>query len=129
VSVTKQPDPVTVVLCAPEARAARTSRKTRAALTAVGKAAAKKLKPHDDMRTMREYIADGMGCSVDELPGLEAAVLALAVEAKYQRTLARARLVLLDRARAKLPTGSSIYRDICEALRVAGPTKKSRSRK
>lgn len=41
------------------------------------------------MRRMRRYIADGLGFKLSQLPGFEASVLALAVEAKLWRKRAK----------------------------------------
>jgi hypothetical protein len=72
------------------------------------------------IKRMRGYIAEGMGVKESDLPGFEASVISLASEALYQRKKIRQLLVLLDRARPKLPIGSHIYNDICKTLRIHG---------
>lgn len=41
------------------------------------------------LRRMRRYIATGLGLKIGQLPGFEASVLSLAVEAKIQRAEAK----------------------------------------
>lgn len=60
------------------------------------------------LRRMRRYIADGLGFKLSQLPGFEASVLALAVEASMQRAEAKRLRHLV--AKLKVHVSASVRR-------------------